>query len=321
MKKSFPRIIFYGTPRIAVASLRQLVDEGYPVAAVVTAPGKPAGRGVKPAHSPVRDYALSTGLTILQPESMKDPRFLETLRSLNPDLQVVVAFRMMPREVWSLPPMGTFNLHASLLPDYRGAAPINWVIIRGERETGVTTFFLDDKIDTGEIIFMEKTPIDPFETAGELHDRLMQMGALLVSKTVRAIAEGKATRVSQAKLADPSRLKTAPKFTRDDARIDWSADLRDVFNLVRGMSPYPGAVSDLRFPDSAVISLKILKASPEPAEETVQPGSLVSDGRTFLKVAVRDGFLSLLRVQPAGRKAMGIVEFLNGFGRHFHQNP
>jgi methionyl-tRNA formyltransferase len=319
--ESFPRIVFYGTPQIAVASLRKLVDAGYPVVAAVTAPGKPAGRGLKPGHSPVQAYALSAGLRVLQPESLRDQSFLDTLRSLKPDLQVVVAFRMMPREVWSLPPLGTFNLHASLLPDYRGAAPINWVIIRGEKETGVTTFFLDDKIDTGEIIFSEKTPIDPLETAGDLHDRLMMIGAELVLKTVRSVAGGTVTRIPQVQLADPSRLKTAPKFTRNDARIEWSAGLPEVFNLIRGMSPYPGAFSDLRFPDGSAISLKILNALPEPSPEPARPGEMITDRKTYLKIAAKGGFLSLLRVQPAGRKIMGIVEFLNGFGRHFDQNP
>src|SRR5512138_3309744 len=319
---TFPRIVFYGTPQFAVASLRQLVEEGYPVAGVVTAPDRPAGRGLKLTHSPVKEYALQAGLNLLQPLSLKDPRFLQALHTLAPELQVVVAFRMMPREVWSLSPLGTFNLHASLLPDYRGAAPINWVIIRGEKETGVTTFFLDDKIDTGEIIQMERTQIYPHETAGELHDRLMVLGAALVSSTVHAIAAGTVSRVSQAQLEGTSSpLKTAPKFTREDARINWTLDLQTVYNLVRGMSPYPGAFTDLRFPDGMVLDLKILRTLPEPSGNPVTPGEIVSDGRTFLKVTAPGGYLALLQVQPAGRKVMEIGELLNGFGRHLSQNP
>ncbi len=314
---SFPRIVFYGTPEFAAGTLRRLVDEGFPVAGVVTAPDKPSGRGLKLVPPVVKRYALETGLKLMQPASLKDPQFLETLRVLSPDLQIVVAFRMMPREVWSLPPLGTFNLHASLLPEYRGAAPINWVIIRGETETGVTTFFLDEKIDTGAIIFQERTEIGPFETAGELHDRLMHLGAGLVIKTVRAIAEGTVRRIPQSELIPSSSLKTAPKFTRDQARIEWIADVQSVFNLVRGMSPYPGAFTALSFPDGTALELKVLRAIPEASATPVQPGSVVSDGKTFLKVAANGGYLRLLQVQPSGRKVMEVGEFLNGFGRHF----
>jgi methionyl-tRNA formyltransferase len=316
-----PRIVFFGTPQFAVASLERLVDDGYHITAVVTAPDKPAGRGLQMTLSPVKRYALSTGLKLLQPLSLKDPGFLADLRGSEPELQVVVAFRMMPKEVWGLPRYGSFNLHASLLPAYRGAAPIQWAIIRGETETGVTTFFLEDKMDTGEIIFQEKTPISPSETAGELHDRLMVLGADVVSRTVAAIASGTPPHRAQNSMPEPSPEKrTAPKLSKEDARIYWNINLRDLFNRVRGLSPYPGAFSELTFPDGTGITLKILKAVPEPAVHRNSPGTVLSDGRTYFRVAAPDGYLSLLKVQPADRNVMEVGEFLRGYHRHILEN-
>jgi len=312
----FPRILFYGTPSIAVASLERLLDEKFNVAAVVTAPDKPAGRGLKLTVSPVKEFALSRALPVLQPISMKDPGFQAELRALAPDLQVVVAFRMMPKEVWALPPLGTFNLHASLLPQYRGAAPINWAIINGETETGVTTFFLEERTDTGRIIFAEKTRIGPEETAGELHDRLMDLGAVLVVKTVRAIAAGPVRPIPQQELiSGGTTLKPAPKFSRDDARIDWSRDHREVFNHIRGMSPYPGAFTEIPMNDGSLLNLKIFRAVPEAVPGTLAGSGFQTDRRSWLKIPATDGYLLLQEVQPAGRRIMKISEFLNGFGK------
>ena len=312
----FPRIIFYGTPDFAVASLARLTEDGFPVVAVVTAPDKPAGRGLKMTGSPVKQYAVSRGLKVLQPVSLKDPAFREELCSLKPDLQVVVAFRMMPREIWSLPPLGTFNLHASLLPQYRGAAPINWSVINGEKETGVTTFLLEEKIDTGKILFSERTPIGPQETAGELHDRLMEIGAGLVVKTVSAVADGNIFAIPQHGLiTEGTRLKPAPKFTRDDARIDWSKEVNEVYNLIRGMSPYPGAFTTIALNDGHTISVKILRASMLPDPDATDGGTVLTDRKTFLRIPAKNGYIDISEVQPSGRRVMNIREFLNGFGR------
>jgi methionyl-tRNA formyltransferase len=312
----YPRIIFYGTPEIAVASLNRMVDEGLNVVAVVTAPDKPAGRGLKLSGSPVRDYAAGKGLLLLQPASLKDPGFLARLTSLKPDLQVVVAFRMMPREVWALPQLGTFNLHASLLPQYRGAAPVNWAVINGEKETGVTTFLLEDKVDTGQILFAEKTPIGPEETAGEVHDRLMVIGAGLVVKTVHALVSGTAKAISQEGLVPAgSLLRPAPKFSRSDAHIDWAKNCVDVFNLIRGMSPYPGAFTEFPLKGGNSVAIKILRAKLLPAPGTFAGSGFQTDGKTWLNIPAKDGFIGLKEVQPAGRKVMDIREFLNGFGR------
>jgi methionyl-tRNA formyltransferase len=313
---SDPRIIFYGTPDFAVASLRRLIEEGFNVVSVVTSPDKPAGRGLKVADSPVKEFAISSELPLLQPANMKDPGFHAELKALDPDLQIVVAFRMMPKDVWTLPRFGTFNLHASLLPQYRGAAPINWAIINGETETGVTTFFLEEKIDTGQIIFTEKALIGPEETAGELRNRLMELGAGLVVKTVRAIVTGTVNAIPQTGLASAgSVLKPAPKFSREDARIDWSKDHRDVFNLIRGMSPQPGAFTEIPLKDGSLLHLKILRAIAEPEPGTLAGSGFQTDLRTFLKIPAKDGFIRLQEIQPAGKRVMNIGEFLNGSGR------
>lgn len=299
------RIVFMGTPEFAVPSLEILMKNDFGIAAVITAPDKPAGRGLKVSESAVKKFALEHSLKILQPHKLKDAHFLDELKSLNPDLQVVVAFRMLPEEVWSLPPKGTINLHASLLPDYRGAAPINHAIINGETETGVTTFYIEKDIDTGKIIFQEKTEIGFEETAGELHDRMMAMGAELILKTVRAIEKGKAPAIRQA--PSPS-SKPAPKLTREGCKINWEQPAIKIFNLIRGLSPYPAAWTML---DGKVFKIyragKFFKAPDKPA------GSFIFSGRD-LRIAAQDGYIIPKEVQLEGKKRMMIDEFLRGYG-------
>jgi methionyl-tRNA formyltransferase len=313
------RIVFYGTPEIAVASLKNLVDSGYMISGVVTAPDRLAGRGLKVRFSPVKEFALRHDLPLFQPSNLQDPGFYNELRLLEPDLQVVVAFRMLPKSVWSLPPLGTFNLHASLLPQYRGAAPINWVLINGETETGVTTFFIDDKIDTGNIIFRETTAIQTEETAGELHDRLMLTGAILVVKTVKVIESGKVQTLPQSEIPEmsPGSLKMAPKIHKEDCRINWNSEALKVYNFIRGMSPHPGAFAELVTNAGSSFYLKVFRSQQEVQPHAVKPGTIVCDGKTYLKVAVRNGFIYLNMVQPAGRKAMNSLDFLKGYGKHF----
>ena len=272
---------------------------------VITAVDAPSGRGLQKRESAVKQYALSKGLCILQPEKLKNPDFLAELASLKADLQVVVAFRMLPELVWAMPPKGTFNLHASLLPNYRGAAPINRAIMDGAKETGATTFFLQQEIDTGSIIFQEKLPIGDDETAGELHDRLMMTGAQLVLKTVRAIESGNYSSAEQNMLGDYPR---APKIFKEDGVIDWHLSLDDIYNQVRGLSPYPAAFTML---DGKVF--KIYKAAKEPGAISEVPGTFVSDNKNFLKVAADGGYLQLLEVQLEGKKRIAIKEFLNGY--------
>ena len=317
--KDRPRIVFYGTPEIAVASLQSLVDAGYVITGVVTAPDRLAGRGLKVHFSPVKEFALRHEIPLFQPVNLKDPAFQGQLRSLEPDLQVVVAFRMLPKEIWSLPHLGTFNLHASLLPQYRGAAPINWVLINGETETGVTTFFIDEKIDTGNLIFTEKITVHPDETAGELHDKLMVAGAGLVVKTVRAIESGNVPVVQQNEVQDldSGPLKIAPKITKEDCRINWDHEALTVFNFIRGMSPHPGAFAELVASDRSSFYLKVFRAQMEIIPHFLRPGTIKCDGKTYLKIAVRNGFIQLFEVQPAGRKAMNSLDFLKGYGMHF----
>lgn len=315
---NFPRIIFFGTPDFAVASLEQLADSGFAIVAVVTAPDKPAGRGLKETASPVKKFARLHGIPVLQTLNMKDPRFLEQLKSYNPDLQIVIAFRMMPRQVWALPPMGTFNLHASLLPQYRGAAPINRAIIHGEHETGVTTFFLNDQIDTGKIILSEKVAIGTLETAGELHDRLMRTGAALVMETVERIVSGEINEIDQESLiGDPAVLKQAPKIFKEDCRIDWNQDVLTIHNLIRGLSPHPGAFTELKMPDGGIHNLKIFRAVPEQIFPHGSPGEFFTDGKSFLQVGAKNGFIRLDELQLSGRKIMNSGDFLRGFGRIF----
>jgi len=316
----FPRIIFFGTPDCAVASLERLLAAGFQVVAVVTAPDKPAGRGLLEKISPVKACALQHGIPVLQPLNLKDPRFHVQLRSLNPDLQIVIAFRMMPRQVWALPPLGTFNLHASLLPQYRGAAPINHAIINGERETGVTTFFLNEHIDTGKIILTEKVAIGPEETAGELHDRLMKTGAGVVLKTVEQIVSGNAGEILQESLiADPASLKAAPRIFREDCRIDWNRDVGTIHNFIRGLSPHPGAFTTLDIASGEKQILKIFRVVPEPMDPPCSPGEFLTDGKSFLNVGAKNGIIHLAELQLQGRKVMNTGDFLRGFGRIFHE--
>lgn len=314
------RIVFFGTPEFAVASLDMLVKSGYDVVGIVTVPDKPAGRGLELKMSAVKEYAHSRNLHVIQPEKLKSEEFLAQMKELNPNLGIVVAFRKLPREVWSMPALGTFNLHASLLPHYRGAAPINWAIINGEKESGVTTFFLDDEIDTGKIIFRAKENISENDTAGTLYERLMKDGADLVFKTVRAIESGTYTPEDQASLLKPNeKIKLAPKIFKDDCRIHWKKRAEDVYDFIRGLSPYPTAWTEIK-KENEVLSLKIFKCSKEIIPHESEAGTIIEEmspagggrGRT-VKIAVRDGFIHLQDIQLAGRKKMNVEEFLRGF--------
>ncbi len=306
------RIVFMGTPEFAVASLKALIENGYNVVGVVTAPDRPSGRGQKLHQSDVKQYAISCGLPVLQPEKLKDEHFLSELKSLNHDIQIVVAFRMLPEVVWKMPPMGTFNLHGSLLPHYRGAAPLNWAIINGDQETGVTTFLLRQEIDTGNILFQEKVKIGSEETIGELHDALMGIGANLVLKTIDALAEGNVSPLAQDILAiDPERLH-APKIFKENCMIDWEKPGIVINNLIRGLSPYPAAWTNFQYSGSET-GVKIFKASFEEADHQYKSGEIQSDNKKYLKIACSDGFLHILDLQLAGKKRMGVAEFLRGF--------
>ncbi|MEQ7800271.1 methionyl-tRNA formyltransferase [Pedobacter sp. ASV1-7] len=298
------RLVFMGTPDFAVASLNALVEAGFDVVGVVTAADKPAGRGQKLQESAVKQYAVAKGLKVLQPLKLKDPEFIEELKSLRADLQVVVAFRMLPEMVWNMPPKGTINLHASLLPQYRGAAPINHAIINGERESGVTTFFLKHEIDTGDVIFSEKVTITSEDTAGDLHDKLMNVGAGLLVKTVQAIADGNYTEQPQ---LQSDELKHAPKIFKEHCLIDWNQPGQSIYNLIRGLSPYPTAFTKLN--DK---TLKVFKAELEEKETGLAPGAFLSDGKTYLKFATKDGFIKLTDLQYEGKKRMQVDEFLRG---------
>jgi methionyl-tRNA formyltransferase len=301
------RIVFMGTPEFAVASLDALIQSGCNIVGVVTTPDKPAGRGQKINESAVKQYAVANGLKVLQPVKLKDEQFLEELRALSADLQVVVAFRMLPEVVWNMPRLGTINLHASLLPQYRGAAPINWVLINGEKESGVTTFFLKHEIDTGDILFTEKVTLTGRETAGDLHDRLMAKGAGLLVKTVKAVESGRYTENPQEHLTEGMELKHAPKIFKEDCNINWDQPAEKIYNFIRGLSPYPTAYTTLN--DKI---LKVFGAEYELAETGEKPGEFFSDNRTFLKVSATDGLIHLTDVQLEGKKRMGIQEFLRG---------
>lgn len=301
------RIIFMGTPDFAVASLDILVQNGFNVVAVVTAPDKPAGRGLQLQQSAVKQYAVANNLPVLQPEKLKNPAFLEELQALKADLQVVVAFRMLPELVWNMPPLGTINVHASLLPNYRGAAPINWAIINGEKESGVTTFKLQHEIDTGDILFNQSVVIRDDETAGELHDDLMITGARLLLKTVQALASGTARETPQAHIKAED-IKHAPKIFKETCQINWEQPIEQIYNLVRGLSPYPTAWTTL-----GGKSLKIYKATREHTAPSVAPGEVVSDNKTYLKIAAPDGYLAVQEVQLEGKKKMDVESFLRGY--------
>lgn len=302
-----------GTPEFAVASLDALVKAGHNIVGVITAPDKPAGRGMHLQQSAVKQYAVAHGLTVLQPEKLKNPEFLETLRSLQADLQVVVAFRMLPEVVWNMPPMGTINVHGSLLPQYRGAAPINWAVINGEKETGVTTFKLQHAIDTGNILLQETIPIGDNESAGELHDRMKDIGAALLVKTIEGLALGTLQEISQEEAirnlnaGHPATIRHAPKLFTETCRINWQKTVGEVHNLIRGLSPYPGAFTHLNGK-----LLKIYKAEKENAGHSEEPGALQTDGKTFLKFACPNGFIQVKTLQLEGKKKMEVADFLRG---------
>ncbi len=306
------RIVFMGTPEFASTSLRRLVAEGYNIVAVVTTPDKPAGRGQKLHESDVKLTAKELGLPILQPEKLRDEEFLASLKALDVDLGIVIAFRMLPEVVWAMPRYGTFNLHASLLPEYRGAAPINWAIINGDTRTGVTTFLLNHEIDKGAIIEQEPVDILPEDNIGTLYDKLMYVGADLVLRTVDKIAEGGYTTIEQMGV-DESTLRPAPKIFKEDGRIDWSRGVVDIQNLVRGLSPYPAAWSPIFKSGEECGSLKIFATHVEPATMSVAPGGVKSDGKSYVAVAAADGWVYLDEVQMAGKRRMAIKDLLLGW--------
>ncbi|MFC2099088.1 methionyl-tRNA formyltransferase [Bacteroidota bacterium] len=307
------KILFMGTPEFAVASLSTLLEGGQEIVGVVTAPDKPAGRGKQIQSSAVKKFAVEQDLKILQPENLKSGDFITELNELAPDLIVVVAFRMLPEEVWELPPLGTINLHASLLPNYRGAAPINRVLMNGEKETGVSTFFIEKEIDTGKIIFQETVPINPEDDAGILHDRIMNKGAELLIKTVRAIKDGNPPRIDQSEFIKPGeKLKTAPKVHKEDCLIDWNQPVQKVYDHVRGLSPYPAAWTTIVSPEGEERTIKVFASEKKERDSVFPPGTLLSDGKNRIEVVCSQGILNLKEVQIEGKKRMDIEEFCRG---------
>lgn len=316
MEKKDLRIVYMGTPEFAVESLKRLVEGGYQVVGVITMPDKPMGRhGSVLQPSPVKQYAVSQGLKVLQPEKLKNEEFLEELKALKADLQIVVAFRMLPEVVWNMPRLGTFNLHASLLPQYRGAAPINWAVINGETETGITTFFLKHEIDTGEIIDQVRVPIADTDNVEVVYDKLMKLGGDLVVKTVDAILEGHVKTIPQEQLAAATDLRPAPKIFKETCRIDWNAGVKKVYDFVRGLSPYPAAWTELHQGEAAPMSLKIFETEKIFTPHSLKPGTVVTDRKTYFHIASTDGFLRVLSLQLAGKKRMDVADFLRGY-RH-----
>ena len=306
-----------GTPEFAVESLKRLVEGGYNVVGVITMPDKPMGRhGSVLQPSPVKEYAVSQGLKVLQPERLKDEAFLEELRALQADLQIVVAFRMLPEVVWAMPPMGTFNLHAALLPQYRGAAPINWAVINGDTETGITTFFLKHEIDTGDVIQQVRVPIEDTDNVGIVYDKLMMLGGDLVLETVEAILAGTIQPIPQDELIQPeTELRPAPKIFKETCRIDWSTGVKKVYDFVRGLSPYPAAWTELVLPDGNRQVVKVCETEKTFQEHTLPVGQVDTDGKNYFRIAVKDGFVNLVALQLAGKKRMCVGDFLRGY-RH-----
>jgi methionyl-tRNA formyltransferase len=298
-----------GTPEFAVASLDILIQNKYNVVGVVTVPDKPAGRGQQLQQSAVKKYALEKGLHIMQPEKLKDENFINELKSLNADLQLVVAFRMLPEVVWNMPPLGTYNLHGSLLPKYRGAAPINWAVINGETESGVTTFKLKHEIDTGNMLFQANMPITKTTTAGELHDSLMHIGADLILKTVKAVESGNI----ELKPQDDTQSIHAPKLFKETCKINWNNPTEKIYNLIRGLSPYPAAYTEFADKNGQLVGVKIYTSEMEETNRSSNSGTVTSDGKTYLKVACSNGYISIKELQMAGKKRMTIEEFLRGF--------
>ena len=307
------RIVFMGTPGFAVGVLQRLVESKKNIVGVITSPDRPAGRGRKLKASDVKQYAKAQGLNILQPTNLKDPEFLEDLKKLNANLHIVVAFRMLPRVVWNMPEFGTFNLHASLLPEYRGAAPINWAIINKETKTGVTTFFIDDKIDTGEVILRREVLITKRETVGSLHDRLMKLGAALVLDTLKIIEYDKVVTIPQSENKD---LKEAPKLTKENTKIDWNLPVDDIDAFIRGLNPYPAAWSFLYNKDEKV-KVKLYNCTPEINTHTFAQGKIIISSKG-IKVAVSNGYLNIEEMQIPGKRKMGIKSLLNGYS--FEEN-
>lgn len=314
MDKKDLRIVYMGTPEFAVESLKRLVEGGYNIVGVITMPDKPMGRhGSVLQPSPVKQYAVSQGLKVLQPEKLKNEEFVAELRSLNADLQIVVAFRMLPEVVWNMPRLGTFNLHASLLPQYRGAAPINWAVINGDTETGITTFFLKHEIDTGEIIDQVRVPIADTDNVEVVYERLMRLGGDLVLKTVDAILEGSVKTTPQEELAQVGELRPAPKIFKETCRIDWTIGVKRIYDFIRGLSPYPAAWTELYQEGTDPVMLKIFETEKIFCEHSLAPGTIVTDCKTYFKIASSDGYVNVLSLQLAGKKRMGVNDFLRGY--------
>ena len=306
------RIAYFGTPEFAASQLEAILNAGYEVAVVVTMPDKPAGRGRQIQYSDVKKTAMDHGLPLLQPENLKDPEFLEQLAAYQANLFVVVAFRMLPAVVWQMPELGTFNLHASLLPQYRGAAPINFAIINGEKETGLTTFFLNEEIDKGAVIMRERVNIRPDETAGELHDELMLLGNRVVVETIQKIENDDVTALPQEQLAGNQALKPAPKISKEFCDIDWRQSCTTVYNHIRGLSPYPAAHTQLVSGQNEKIELKVYASEMQICRHEMAMGTVFTDNKQFIKIALRDGYIFLTQVQQAGKKAMPVADFLRG---------
>ena len=302
-----------GTPDFAVESLRCLVEGGYNVVGVITMPDKPAGRGHKLQYSPVKQYALEHDLPLLQPEKLKDEEFLAALRAWEADLQIVVAFRMLPEVVWNMPRLGTFNLHASLLPQYRGAAPINWAVINGDTETGITTFFLKHEIDTGEVIQQVSVPIADTDDVGVVHDKLMLLGGRLVTETVDAILAGTVKSIPQEEMAVVGELRPAPKIFKDTCRINWKQPVKRVYDFIRGLSPYPAAWTELVNADGEAVVVKLFESEKIVKEHVLAVGTVLTDGKSYIHVAVEDGFIAILSLQLPGKKRLKTDELLRGF--------
>ena len=313
MKKEDLRIVYMGTPDFAVESLRCLVEGGYNVVGVITMPDKPAGRGHKLQFSPVKQYALEHSLPLLQPEKLKDEAFVEALREWKADLQIVVAFRMLPEVVWNMPRLGTFNLHASLLPQYRGAAPINWAVLNGDTETGITTFFLRHEIDTGEVIQQVRIPIADTDDVGIVHDKLMMLGGKLVTETVDAILNDAVKPIPQEEMAVVGELRPAPKIFKDTCRIDWNQPVKRIYDFIRGLSPYPAAWSELVQPDGETVVMKIFETEKIIQSHQLTPGTLLTDGKTYIHVAAADGIIGIRALQLPGKKRLKTDELLRGF--------
>ena len=313
MKKEDLRIVYMGTPDFAVEALRQLVEGGYNVVGVITMPDKPAGRGHKMQYSPVKQYALERNLPLLQPEKLKDEAFVEALRAWKADLQIVVAFRMLPEVVWNMPRLGTFNLHASLLPQYRGAAPINWAVINGDTETGITTFFLKHEIDTGEVIQQVRVPIADTDNVEVVHDKLMMLGGKLVVETVDDILNGTVKSIPQEEMTVVGELRPAPKIFKETCRIDWNQPVKKVYDFIRGLSPYPAAWPELMNSEGEAVVMKVFESEKINETHDLTPGTIVTDGKKYIKVAVPDGFVSILSLQLPSKKRLQTDELLRGF--------